>query len=413
MSISDLNGLCQRLLRYRNDAIGVAVATKLMQAYQSLSVESRNQFYDLLLEEYGPHTQRIIAAARAYEDNPGFQSHLALVKTVETPRQRLFKSINMAPGGTTALVRMREDLLRQDTPRRVRLRAVDHDLRQLLQSWFNRGFLQLRRIDWDSPASLLEKIITYEAVHQIEGWDDLHRRLKQDRRCFAFFHPSMVDEPLVFVEVALTDGIPQAIQPLLARDSEVCNERDAKTAIFYSISNCQTGLRGVSFGGFLIKQVVDELTRELRQLDTFATLSPVPSFMTWLTQQYGGAEGANAMIREATLVQERLTEDPHWFQNEEHRETLRSSLMHLCAHYLVHEKLDELPIDPVSRFHLGNGASLHRMNWLADISGRGMTQSAGIMVNYLYELDRIEENHDRYVKEGTVAVSKEVQQLAN
>jgi malonyl-CoA decarboxylase len=295
----------------------------------------------------------------------------------------------------------------------VRLRAVDHDLRHLLQSWFNRGFLQLRRIDWDSPASLLEKIITYEAVHEIEGWDDLRRRLNQDRRCFAFFHPSMVGEPLVFVEVALTDGIPQAIDPLLARDSKVGNEREATTAIFYSISNCQTGLRGVSFGGFLIKQVVDELTRELRQLHTFATLSPVPSFMTWLTQQSGDGDETDTLTREATFVQQRLTEDLDWFEHPEHREPLRSPLMHLCAYYLVHEKLDEFPIDPVSRFHLGNGASLHRINWLADTSERGLRQSAGIMVNYLYELDKIEENHNRYVKEGTVAVSEGIQQLAS
>ncbi len=412
MSVADLNSLCQRLLRHRNDAIGVAVATKLTQAYQSLSVEARHEFFDLLLDEYGPDTARIIAAARAYEDHPGFQSHLDLVKTVETPRQKLFQSINMAPGGTNALVKMREDLLKQETPRRVRLRAVDHDLRHLLQSWFNRGFLQLQRIDWDSPASLLEKIITYEAVHQIEGWDDLQRRLKQDRRCFAFFHPSMINEPLVFVEIALTDSIPQAIQPLLDRDTEVSKEHDATTAIFYSISNCQTGLRGVSFGGFLIKQVVDELTRELRQLRTFATLSPVPSFRTWLTQQLGGAGEESAMIQAATFVQQRLKEDPRWFQNEEHRATLRDPLMQLCAHYLVHEKLDEFPIDPVSRFHLGNGASLHRMNWLADISERGLKQSAGIMVNYLYELDKIEENHDHYVKTGIVAVSEEIQDLA-
>jgi malonyl-CoA decarboxylase len=220
----------------------------------------------------------------------------------------------------------------------------------------------------------------------------------------------MADEPLVFVEIALTNDIPRSIGPLLARDAEVRHEREASTAIFYSISNCQTGLRSVSFGGFLIKQVVEELRRELHQLRTFATLSPVPRFGTWLTQQVGAT--ASPMTRQATFVRTRIEENPQWFQDEESRESLRSPLTHLCARYLVHEKLDDLPIDPVARFHLGNGASLYQINWLADTSERGLAQSAGMMVNYLYELDMIEENHDRYVKEGTVAVSKEIQSLA-
>lgn len=412
LPIADLDGLCRRLLRHRNDAVGIAVATQLTHAYQSLTVDARSQFFDLLLDKYGADTNRIVAAARAYEEDPGFESHRALVKAVETPRQRLFHSLNLAPGGTGVLVRMRGDLLGQSTPRRVRLRAVEQDLRKLLQSWFNRGFLQLQRIDWDSPASLLEKIISYEAVHQIQGWEDLRRRLKQDRRCFGFFHPSMADEPLVFVEIALTNDIPRSIGPLLARDSEVRHEREASTAIFYSISNCQTGLRSVSFGGFLIKQVVEELRRELHQLRTFATLSPVPRFWTWLTQQVGTAGDESPVTRAAAFVHTRIEENPQWFQDEESRESLRFPLTHLCAHYLVLEKLDDLPIDPVARFHLGNGASLHQINWLADTSERGLAQSVGIMVNYLYELDMIEENHDRYVKEGTVAASKETHSLA-
>jgi malonyl-CoA decarboxylase len=389
------------------------LASQVIQAYQSFSAAARNDFFDLLLEEYGPDHGQIVSAAQAYQQKPGFETHRALARAVETPRERLFQCLNLPAGGTSALVRMREDLLQQSTPRRVLLRGVEHDLRHLLQSWFNRGFLACRRIDWDSPASLLEKIINYEAVHEIRGWGDLRRRLEGDRRCFAFFHPSMIDEPLVFVEIALTGGIPRAIGPLLASDAEVGDEHQANTAVFYSISNCQTGLRNISFGGFLIKQVVDELRRELDQLQTFVTLSPLPRFRAWLSQQGETGGKADHVGRLAADIHRCLEDRPLWFQDDELRENLRAPLVHLGAHFLLHARLDELPVDPVARFHLGNGASLLQINWLADTSDRGLAQSAGLMVNYHYELDRIEANHEQFVKRGTVVAADTIHDLAN
>lgn len=407
-----LSDFCRRLVARRNDPIGTARAAQFTQAYRTLTAEQRGIFFDHLLEDYAPDPARIIAAARAYEENPGFKTHRALAKAVEAPRQNLFRSINMAPRGTSTLVKMRQHMLELSTPQRVRLRAVEHDLKEVLRSWFHRGFLHLRRVDWDSSASLLEKIITYEAVHQIQTFEDLRRRLKADRRCFAFFHPSMPDEPLVFVEIALTQGIAREIQPLLARDSQVADEQDIDTAMFYSINNCQTGLRGISFGGFLIKQVVQELRQELPQLTTFATLSPVPGFRSWLGQQSGGPASASPIGRRAARIRQMLQEREDWFHDAEMRQTLRLPLMRLCSHYLLDEKLDGWPIDAVARFHLGNGAALEHMNWLADTSPPGLERSAGIMVNYVYDLQQIEKRHDQYVSNGEIAASEEIRQLA-
>jgi malonyl-CoA decarboxylase len=288
------------------------------------------------------------------------------------------------------------------------LRLLDADLKHLLASWFNRGFLELRRIDWQSPAAVLEKLIAYEAVHEIKGWDDLRRRLAPDRRCFAFFHPALPGEPLIFVEVALVQGLATSMPPLLSQgvdeDAARAQAANADTAIFYSISNCQEGLRGVSFGNFLIKQVVEELQAEYPRLKQFSTLSPIPGFRRWLTQRLADGSAADATLSS------RLARDG-WWNDPQQSETLRPDLMRLCAIYLTQRPSPETRIDPVARFHLGNGARLERINWLGNTVQRGVQESFGIMVNYLYDHDSIEANHEAFVHDGTIARSADVDAL--
>ncbi|HSS26451.1 MAG TPA: malonyl-CoA decarboxylase family protein, partial [Usitatibacter sp.] len=296
---------------------------------------------------------------------------------------------NMAPGGTAALLELRRELLAAQAANPA-LAAVDHDLAHLLQSWFNRGFLELRRIDWNTPASILEKLIAYEAVHRIHGFPDLKRRLERDRRCLAFFHPVLPDEPLIFVEVALVDEIPQEVAPILAMESTVGDPRKARCAVFYSITSCQPGLKGVSFGNFLIKQVAEDLHAELPGIKVFATLSPVPGLRSWITRMLG-ARAVEAFEASGTG---------------------RADLERLAAWYLTREWKDGHSLDPVARFHLGNGARLERINWLADPSPRGMSQSFGIMVNYVYDLGDVERNHEEYVKSHRVACAPAIDKLA-
>ena len=315
------------------------------------------------------------------------------------------------------------------------LKPLDVDLHHLFTSWFNRGFLELRRIDWDTPAAILEKLIAYEAVHEIMGWDDLRRRLAPDRRCFAFFHRALPGEPLIFVEVALTKGLATAIQPLLAPEDGV--RPDFNTAIFYSISNCQDGLRGISFGNFLIKQVVEELKAELPQVKTFSTLSPVPGFRRWLKRKLERAgetlrpEEAAAILAlhtpkapdEAAAGEAALAELPsaealldqlatgEWWLDKKKDAALRAPLQRLAAEYLTRPNTGMGAIDPVARFHLGNGARLERINWRGNTAARGMTESYGIMVNYLYDPDSIEANHEAFTRSGAVARSASVDGL--
>jgi malonyl-CoA decarboxylase len=318
----------------------------------------------------------------------------------------LIRRLNRAPGGTADLVAMRADLLGLISGDKD-LAALDRDVAHLLASWFNRGFLVLRRIDWSTPANILEKIIRYEAVHEIRDWDDLRRRIDPvDRRCYAFFHPALVDEPLIFVEVALTETIPGAIAPLLAEDRELVRVERARTAVFYSISNTQRGLGGISFGNFLIKQVVEELRRELPKLEDFVTLSPVPGFMSWLKN----ADDVPVSDEDRPLLEHLDT--PDWWKNVELEGQLRSIVEPLAAYYFLKARSSKgRLIDSVARFHLGNGARLERINWLGDTSAKGLRESAGIMVNYLYRLDDIEKNHEAYANEGTVVASSAVKKL--
>jgi len=320
---------------------------------------------------------------------------------VEPPRQELFRRLNMAPGGTAALVEMRR-LLLKGTKVHPQWRTIEADLLHLLRSWFNRGFLRLERIDWRTSAMVLEKIIQYEAVHAIEGWRDLRRRLEADRRCFAFFHPQLPDEPLIFIEVALTRGMSANVQPLLDVRAPVASAAAADSAMFYSITNCQEGLRGISFGNLLIKQVAQDLKREFPHLRRFATLSPIPGFRSWL---------ASRDLADAEKLLLRRLDDAAWHLGDV-PEALQRLLMRLCAQYLLHAKQGEQPLDAVARFHLGNGASLERLNWMGDSSEQGLARSAGMMVNYMYRLEAVEENHDRYFREHQVVASSAVEKLA-
>jgi malonyl-CoA decarboxylase len=398
---NSLQALCRDLMGRRGEATSTAIAREIANLWWRSSAADRLGFFRELAERYNCDAAQVLAAASAYAEAPGPKTHMDLVRRAEPPRQELLRRINHAPGGTKALVNMREVLLGL-LPEHSELAAVDADFKHLLTSWFNRGFLELRSISWDTPASILEKLIRYEAVHEITGWADLRRRLEHDRRCFAFFHPAIPDEPLVFVEVALTTEISQNIAGILHAPVDAEAEKRAATAIFYSISNCQRGLSGVSFGNFLIKQVVDELRRAVPSLRAFATLSPIPGFATWLSTH----EPQEPWLAE---LQGALPADP-----EPHLlEPLRKPLMKACACYLLTQRRPGVPLDPVARFHLGNGAQLRQLNWLADTSPKGLRQSLGMMVNYAYDLDSIERNHERLVDLGEISVARAVRALAD
>jgi malonyl-CoA decarboxylase len=362
----------------------MAAARQFMDRFAALDAAGKIKVFAHLTAGMDIVPDKVRDALAAYEAAPTKASYRAFIEAAEPRRQELIRRLNQAPGATGRLVAMRADLLRalKDRPD---LAPLDLDFRHLFASWFNRGFLVLMPINWNSSATILDKIIAYEAVHAIQSWDDLRRRLKPaDRRCFAFFHPAMPSEPLIFVEVALTKGVPGSIQGVLAEDREMIAAEDADTAVFYSISNCQAGLAGISFGNSLIKQVVDDLSRELPGLKTFVTLSPIPGLTKWL--------------REAGREEE--ISDPE-------------ALTRLAAHYLLDEKLDNgAPRDPVARFHLGNGALVHAVHAGADMSANGMAQSGGAMVNYRYDLKRISQNHEAFAAAGKVAASPEVRALA-
>jgi malonyl-CoA decarboxylase len=393
----DLLALCDSLLAERGEFAGIALARDALNAFRALDERCRDQFFDALARRYSPSPEAVTRAAGAYQLDPSPDNLISLQETVEPARQELFRRLNMAPGGTATLVEMRKALLKKlkDQPQ---WRVIDADLMHLLRSWFNRGFLRLERIDWRTSAIVLEKLIQYEAVHAIQGWRDLRRRLEADRRCFAFFHPQLPDEPIIFIEVALTRGMSAHVQPLIDLKSPVAAPVNADCAMFYSITNCQEGLRGISFGNLLIKQVAEDLKREFPHLRRFATLSPVPGFRRWL-------DGVGDQALRAKIG------DPAWHRGEM-PETLQKQLLRLCAYYLLHAKRGPEPLDPVARFHLGNGASLERLNWLGDTSEQGMARSAGIMVNYVYWLAELERNHERYFKEHSIAAAPAVEKLA-
>ncbi len=401
----DIRELSEALLSVRGEASGVAIATEILELYARLSSNERVDYLRFLAESMQPDAEEIKRRASAYLETPDEKTLGLLRAAAEGRRQAFFRRLNLAPGATARIVAMRVDLLNARVPA---LAGLDRDLMHLLSSWFNRGFLVLRRIDWQTPAAILEKIIAYEAVHEIQGWDDLRRRLDPaDRRCFAFFHPSLVDEPLIFVEVALMRAIPDNIRSVLREAPKDADASEPTTAVFYSISNCQDGLRGISFGNFLIKQVVEDLVHERPSLKTFVTLSPVPGFADWL-----------ASIKERkdeTLLDEddgktlELLKDADWWVDGEDAEVLKPLIMRLAAHYFLNVKAgDGKPLDPVARFHLGNGARLERINWQGDTSPKGLREAHGLMCNYRYDLRDIEKNHEAFANEGVVAASRPV-----
>jgi malonyl-CoA decarboxylase len=396
--------LANELLSTRGDASGAALARELIEAYRGQDREAKRGFFTQLAIQHDVPHEAVEAAIDAFRQTPDVAGLKRLRHVLEPRRHELFRRLNMAPDGTRQLVAMRRDLL-ELLPDHPALRPVDDDLQELLAGWFNPGFLTFRPIDWNSPASLLEKLIRYERVHKIANLEALRRRLGEDRRCFAFFHPALPDEPLIFVQVALLKGMASRVQPLLDQEAPTQPVGEADTAIFYSISNCQTGLKGVSLGNFLIKMVVAALEAELPQLRSFATLSPIPGFTAWLSRAAAAGDPLVPADLTATLA------NPDWHRDEEQSEALKPVLMGLCAHYLVREKRGSRPLDPVARFHLGNGARLERLNWLGDVSAKGIAESAGMLVNYRYDQARIPANHEAFVATGEVIHASAVKGL--
>lgn len=399
---------CAALLDHRGEATGLALANQILADYQALPVDERLKFFECLSKDFEADPKAIIEAARTFEIDTSFENRAVLAKAVEAPRQRLFRRLNMVPDGTSRLVKMRGELL-SVIDERPDLKALDADLRHLLIAWFNRGFLIMDQIDWNSPASVLEKIVTYEAVHEINGLDDLRTRLAEDRRCFAFFHPAMPDDPLIFVQVALTDGPEGSIAPLIAGEREIADPREADTALFYSISNCHDGLRGISFGNFLLKQVIEELRRDLENIKHFITLSPVPGLCQWIANVPEDTL-PDTIRAEIDAVRDALAA-PGTLEAGGIPDELESALLSLCAYYLLNAKRGREPIDPVARFHLSNGAALERVHWRADSSTIGVKRSASIMVNYAYRLKDIEKNHEKYFADSEVVASADVRRL--
>jgi malonyl-CoA decarboxylase len=411
--LDDLLALCDTLLSLRGEASGTAMADQILAAWQALEPDQRRAFLIALAERFGPDQGRLDAAVRAYKDRPGDLAAMTeLHEAAEPRRQELIRRINLAPGATEALVLMREDVLRHKKSSPA-LRALDADFFHLFSSWFNRGFLMLHRIDWATPASILEKIIQYEAIHAINDWDELRRRLQPpDRRCFGFFHPQLVGDPLIFVEVALTDEIPDNVAAVLDPDRTPKPAAEATTAVFYSLSKCQDGLAGVSFGNFLIKQVVEDLQRELPKLDTFVTLSPVPGFASWLDGER--TDDTSAVLSAEDKAALAALDAAGWHEDPAARDAVRGPLLAAAAHYFLKGRDPAgRHINAVARFHLGNGARLERLNFLGDPSPNGLRQSYGLMVNYLYKLEDIEQNHELFLSKGEVVTTAEVRRLAD
>jgi malonyl-CoA decarboxylase len=401
-------------------------AARLAHTYLELDDACRHAFLRMIALEFGPDPARVASAHEAYQQAVGtaaqWDAEARLRGAMRSKRIRILTQFNAIPQGVKFLVDLRADLLRflKDDPE---LKALDRELETRLNAWFDVGFLELRRITWESPAALLEKLVQYEAVHEIRSWMDLKNRLDADRRCYAFFHPRMPLEPLIFVEVALVDALADNVQKLLDEMAPVADPARANTAIFYSISNTQVGLRGVSFGNFLLKRVVDDLKRDLPGLKQFATLSPIPRLRHWMREH---PEALDAAINESdwkrladqgvpaadfdTVLA--LLEDDRWLAQPGLVQVLQAPLTRLAARYLYQARHKEQPFDPVARFHLGNGARIERLNWMADTAPKGMAQSFGLMVNYLYDPDAIEANVEAFATTGTVAASNAIKRQA-
>jgi malonyl-CoA decarboxylase len=407
---------CKRLLSEKGELGGMAIASEIIKRLLTVADEALEALFDYLASDLSPDPAEVLVQAQAYAALPNAQTLQALVQAAEPPRQELFRRLNRMPGGTHAVLRLRRALLKR-LPARPELQAIEADLLHLLTSWFNPGFLQMKRVDWNSPAQLLEKIIHHEAVHALDGWDDLRRRLQPDRRCFAFFHPQLPDEPLIFVEVALLAEMPEGIAPLINKASDTLPADRHRVAAFYSISNCEPGLRGVSLGNFLIKNVALQLQRELPRLKRFCTLSPIPGFANWLMSDPALNElpqlrKASSLELQMALVKLRALcgGDLAALQRPATHDKLghdgAQALHRLCAAYLLCLS-PTTQGDPVARFHLDNGARLERLNLRGNMSAQGLRQSFGLMVNYLYDLDKVEASHTKF-REGEVVRSRAI-----
>ena len=397
---------CNALLTTTGEISGIQTARAIFDNYNSFNHEERKNFFNFLTENLDLDPEKVRTSAIQYQGNPTSENLAKLVSVAEPPRQELLRRLNQAPNATANLVRMRLDLL-ELIEQNETFKRSDIDFTHLLSSWFNRGFLVLRRINWETPANILEKIIQYEAVHTINDWNDLRRRTEPiDRRCFAYFHPVMPDDPLIFVEVALVKGVPSSIQEVLAEERNVLSSDQFDTAVFYSISNCQAGLKGITLGNSLIKQVVEDLSWELPQLKTFVTLSPIPRFRAWLEKNRDMHPEINSILT--------LTESEKLDEIKSELAAQSRLIQSLAAKYILDAKRssDNFPLDSVARFHLGNGASVHDVHAAADISTNGLHQSCGAMVNYLYELKKVAINHENFVEKKLIPASKIVLGLA-
>lgn len=403
----DLVTIGRFLLSRRGEASGTLLAQRLLDRFEVAPAAARLDFFSALLQDFGADPEGIAAAMARYASTPDSGAEQALHKAAEPRRQELIRRLNYSQGGTYRLIKMRESLQGLLAEHRE-LAPVDQDFVHLFASWFNPGFLEVKPISWRTPANILEKLIKYEAVHAIAGWDDLRSRLDPpDRRCFAFFHPRLPEEPLIFVEVALSDAIPSSIQGLLDDARVEMPLEEATTAVFYSISNTQRGLGGVPFGSFLLKRVIEQLKRELPDLSTYVTLSPVPGFARWLAQARASDE--LAFLTEAQRQALAILDTAGWQGKPERVALVRDALLDCATFYLLLMRNErDRPLDPVARFHLRNGAELHRLHFLADVSPKGMRQSFGVMVNYRYEPDEIERNHEAFVERHEVVASRAV-----
>jgi len=422
-NLSRVNNAVKRMISERGESNAVSMADDVVNGYRKLSKDQHVAFFTFLFEKLNPDTDLVMTAAQNFAADSNARNYIRLQRVVESPRQELFRRLNRASEGTAAVVQMRRDLL-QVLDKKPELTAVDFDMRHLLSSWFNPGFLKMHRVDWKSPAEVLEKLIQHEAVHAIDGWDDLRRRLQPDRRCFAFFHPQLPNEPLIFVEVALLPEVPAVIAPLVDKKAETNDQvSQFKVAAFYSISNCEPGLRGVSMGNFLIKRVAEQLHAEFPGLKTFVTLSPIPGFMDWVAAGANLGQGvpedrlkpAIKATRDQALATLKL-DSQSWAERlsagwhpDQASEKENEALMSLASIYLGLASTGR-DGNPVAKFHLGNGAKLHQINWAGDLSRKGLRQSAGLMVNYLYDLSAVEDNHERFAN-GEVIFSRAVSKL--
>lgn len=404
---------CSALLNQRGDAVALAIAQQILDRYIRLTTEEKLSFFQYLARDLSPDYQALGKHAQAMDTQPDAQTYRRLLASLRQGRWTLFELLNIPGVGTQALVRMREDLLDHlaDNPE---LKAVDLDLQTILEAWFNRGFLEFREINWHTPADVLEKLIRYEAVHEIQNWQDLKRRLASDRACFAFFHPALPDEPLIFVQVGYTDAVSTAIDPFLDQDQPEVDADQANTAIFYSISNCQKGLRGISFGNFLIKQVVQHIQQNHPHITQFSTLSPIPGLSralnsekldeTRLEQLAGNQLGELKERYQVSSLRDLLQHKADKLSVDHAPTVLFIEKLGLA--YLTEIKRESEPYDPVARFHLSNGASIFRINAFANCRPYGLKSSYGLMVNYLYDLGRVEQNHEQFKRDGTIDVHR-------